>query len=136
MRRRFAFIFRRRKTINYCGEPQRVKYLIQNAEYTGIYGISFWVVMINVLFYDLFYQRTVKKLYILLIFIFPWLMGYYLFNQVDKHIIENHKIKVSEYKNGKKKLLGFFIGLAMKECRGQANPKILNQIFLQKLESD
>ena len=46
------------------------------------------------------------------------------------------KIKVSEYKNGKTKLLGFFIGLAMKECKGQANPKILNKILIRKLESD
>ena len=44
-------------------------------------------------------------------------------------IINNNKDKVDDYKKGKKKLLGFFVGLAMKETKVQANPKILNEIF-------
>ena len=57
-----------------------------------------------------------------------------ILEKIINDILENNKTKVSEYKNGKKKLLGFFIGLAMKECKEQANPKILNQIFIKKLE--
>ena len=48
-------------------------------------------------------------------------------------ILENNEDKVTEYKSGKHKLLGFFVGLAMKESKGKANPKILNQILMKKL---
>lgn len=44
---------------------------------------------------------------------------------------ENHD-KVVEYKSGKEKLFGFFIGQAMKKTEGKANPQILNDI-LKKL---
>tara|TARA_Y100000590_G_scaffold442504_1_gene570669 strand:+ start:401 stop:1873 length:1473 start_codon:yes stop_codon:yes gene_type:complete len=53
-------------------------------------------------------------------------------NIIDK-ILENNQDKVKEYNNGKSKLLGFFVGLAMKESKGKANPKILNQILLKKI---
>lgn len=43
--------------------------------------------------------------------------------------------KVSEYKNGKEKLFGFFIGQAMKKTEGKANPKILNNILRDLLSS-
>ena len=35
--------------------------------------------------------------------------------------------------NGKNKLLGFFVGQAMKKTKGKANPKLLNEILLNKL---
>ena len=54
--------------------------------------------------------------------------------KVINKIIENNKDKVLEYKAGKNKLLGFFVGLAMKESKGKANPKILNKILLEKIE--
>lgn len=41
--------------------------------------------------------------------------------------------KVLEYKSGKEKLFGFFIGQIMKESKGQANPEIVNQILKTKL---
>ena len=40
---------------------------------------------------------------------------------------------VEDYLNGKEKLLGFFVGQAMKLSKGKANPKILNYILKQKL---
>jgi aspartyl-tRNA(Asn)/glutamyl-tRNA(Gln) amidotransferase subunit B len=48
-------------------------------------------------------------------------------------IISNHPSEVAAYKNGKTKLLGFFVGQIMKETRGQANPKMVNDILKQKL---
>ncbi len=42
-------------------------------------------------------------------------------------IIEDNKEKVKEYKSGKDKLFGFFVGQAMKASGGKANPKLLNQ---------
>ena len=42
--------------------------------------------------------------------------------------------KVTEYQSGKTGLLGFFVGQAMKETRGQGNPQLLNEIFIRLLE--
>ena len=50
------------------------------------------------------------------------------------NIIDMNQDKVKEYKAGKNKLLGFFVGLAMKESKGRANPKILNKILIEKLK--
>ena len=41
---------------------------------------------------------------------------------------------VAEYRAGKTKLLGFFVGQAMKASRGKANPKTVNQILRAKLD--
>ena len=48
-------------------------------------------------------------------------------------IIEDNKEKVEEYKSGKDKLFGFFVGQAMKASGGKANPKLLNEILKNKL---
>ncbi|MBT3311238.1 MAG: Asp-tRNA(Asn)/Glu-tRNA(Gln) amidotransferase subunit GatB [Desulfobacteraceae bacterium] len=42
--------------------------------------------------------------------------------------------EVEAYKNGKTKLMGFFVGQVMKESRGKANPKIVNEILRNKLD--
>jgi aspartyl-tRNA(Asn)/glutamyl-tRNA(Gln) amidotransferase subunit B len=42
--------------------------------------------------------------------------------------------EVAEFKGGKDKLLGFFVGQVMKETRGKANPKLLNELLLKKLK--
>src|SRR6185437_8288842 len=41
--------------------------------------------------------------------------------------------KVAEYKSGKDKLYGFFVGQAMKATGGKANPALLNDILRKKL---
>ncbi|OGS91452.1 MAG: aspartyl/glutamyl-tRNA amidotransferase subunit B [Gallionellales bacterium GWA2_60_18] len=51
---------------------------------------------------------------------------------VDEIIAANAD-KVAEYRSGKDKLFGFFIGLAMKASKGKANPAQLNEILKQKL---
>ena len=43
--------------------------------------------------------------------------------------------EVEAYRNGKTKLLGFFVGQVMKETRGKANPKMVNEILKRKLEA-
>ena len=43
--------------------------------------------------------------------------------------------EVEAYRNGKTKLLGFFVGQVMKETRGKANPKMVNEILKNKLET-
>ena len=60
-------------------------YLIQNSEITGIYGISFWLVMLNILVYQIFFENQNKKymFFAFGIFIFPWIFGYYLYFKTD-----------------------------------------------------
>ena len=53
-------------------------------------------------------------------------------NIVQEVINENQKM-VEQYLSGKDKLLGFFVGQAMKKSKGKANPKILNEILKEKL---
>jgi aspartyl-tRNA(Asn)/glutamyl-tRNA(Gln) amidotransferase subunit B len=48
-------------------------------------------------------------------------------------IIQNHPGEAGRYRDGDKKLMGFFMGQVMKETRGQANPKLATQLFQQKL---
>ena len=42
--------------------------------------------------------------------------------------------KVAEYRGGKDKLFGFFVGQVMKASGGQANPRMVNDILRQKLD--
>jgi aspartyl-tRNA(Asn)/glutamyl-tRNA(Gln) amidotransferase subunit B len=51
---------------------------------------------------------------------------------VDKVITANPE-QVAEYRAGKDKLIGYFVGQVMKETRGQANPGQVNQILKDKL---
>jgi aspartyl-tRNA(Asn)/glutamyl-tRNA(Gln) amidotransferase subunit B len=43
--------------------------------------------------------------------------------------------KVAEYKGGKEKLFGFFVGQVMKASKGTANPAKVNQILKERLAS-
>ena len=52
---------------------------------------------------------------------------------IDKIIADNPK-NVEEYKSGKEKLFGFFVGQAMKATQGKANPGIINNILREKLK--
>ncbi|MDR1334732.1 MAG: Asp-tRNA(Asn)/Glu-tRNA(Gln) amidotransferase subunit GatB [Holosporaceae bacterium] len=52
-----------------------------------------------------------------------------------REALSEHIDKVAEYKNGKDKLFGFFVGQAMKKTEGKANPQMLNDI-LKKLLSE
>ena len=53
-------------------------------------------------------------------------------------LIANNPAQVDQYRaadEGKqKKLIGFFVGQAMKASKGQANPQMLNQLLKQKLD--
>ena len=51
---------------------------------------------------------------------------------IDKVIADNPD-KVKEYKSGKEKLFGFFVGQAMKDSNGKANPQLVNDILKKKL---
>lgn len=50
-------------------------------------------------------------------------------------ILSTHADKVAEYRAGKDKLFGFFVGQVMKATAGKANPAVLNDILKKKLQS-
>lgn len=51
---------------------------------------------------------------------------------IDK-ILEAHSDKVVEYRSGKDKLFGFFVGLVMKNMAGKANPELVNKLLKERL---
>lgn len=53
---------------------------------------------------------------------------------IVEEIIESNPDEVKRYREGKKALIGFFIGQAMKKSQGKANPKVVREIIIQKLE--
>ena len=52
---------------------------------------------------------------------------------IDK-VLESNKDKVEQYKSGKDKLFGFFVGQVMKVSGGKANPQLVNDILKKKLK--
>ncbi|WRD22097.1 Asp-tRNA(Asn)/Glu-tRNA(Gln) amidotransferase subunit GatB [Helicobacter pylori] len=52
--------------------------------------------------------------------------------KVIEEVLKNNADKVFEYKSGKDKLFGFFVGQAMKNLKG-ANPSVVNAILKEKL---
>ena len=51
---------------------------------------------------------------------------------IDK-VIDSNRDKATEYKSGKVKLFGFFVGQVMKVSGGIANPQLVNEILKKKL---
>ena len=54
--------------------------------------------------------------------------GSYVSPTTASHVV------VAAYKGGKDKLFGFFVGQAMKETKGRANPQMLNKLLKEELE--
>jgi aspartyl-tRNA(Asn)/glutamyl-tRNA(Gln) amidotransferase subunit B len=53
--------------------------------------------------------------------------------KIVDEIIAANPAQVAEYRSGKEKVFGFFVGLAMKASKGKANPAQLNEILKKKL---
>ncbi len=54
---------------------------------------------------------------------------------IDKAMQANPKL-VEDYRKGKEKLFGFFVGEVMKETKGKANPKLVNELLKEKLKGE
>ena len=52
---------------------------------------------------------------------------------IDK-VLSSNQDKVIQYKSGKDKLFGFFVGQVMKEMKGKGNPGMINDILKSKLK--
>lgn len=53
---------------------------------------------------------------------------------IIEEVIENNPDEVERYREGKKALIGFFIGQVMKQSKGKANPKLVRELISKKLE--
>jgi aspartyl-tRNA(Asn)/glutamyl-tRNA(Gln) amidotransferase subunit B len=49
-------------------------------------------------------------------------------------ILDANAGQVAEYRSGKDKLFGFFVGQVMKVSKGKANPTVVNELLLEKLK--
>ena len=54
--------------------------------------------------------------------------------EVIDEIIASNPGQVEQYRGGKDKLFGFFVGQAMKATKGQANPEVVNKLLKEKLK--
>jgi aspartyl-tRNA(Asn)/glutamyl-tRNA(Gln) amidotransferase subunit B len=54
--------------------------------------------------------------------------------EIVEKILADNKDKVDQYKSGKDKLFGFFVGQVMKVSGGKANPQLVNEILKNKLK--
>ena len=54
---------------------------------------------------------------------------------VIEEVLQNNPDKIAAYKEGKTKLLGYFVGEVMKKTQGKANPKVVNEILKGKLDN-
>lgn len=55
--------------------------------------------------------------------------------QLVKSVLTENPNQVEQYLSGKTKVMGFLIGQVMKKTKGQANPKLANQLMSEELES-
>jgi Asp-tRNA(Asn)/Glu-tRNA(Gln) amidotransferase B subunit len=55
--------------------------------------------------------------------------GNWRHEQIVDEIIKNNAPQVAQFKSGNEKILGFFVGQAMKATQGKANPKLLNELL-------
>ncbi|OGU72820.1 MAG: aspartyl/glutamyl-tRNA amidotransferase subunit B [Ignavibacteria bacterium RBG_16_34_14] len=55
-------------------------------------------------------------------------------NVIEK-ILGSHQREVKQFLEGNEKVLGFLVGQIMKETKGKANPKIVNELLKEKLDS-
>ena len=57
-----------------------------------------------------------------------------MIKELAQQVIAKYPEKVSEYRAGKKGLLGLFVGEVMKLSKGKADPKMTNKIISEILE--
>ena len=53
---------------------------------------------------------------------------------IVQKIVQDNPEQVAAYKGGRDKLFGFFVGQAMKETKGRANPQLLNKLLKEELD--
>ena len=54
--------------------------------------------------------------------------------KIISNVLSKNKDKVAQYKSGKVKLFGYFVGEVMKVSKGKANPVLVNEILKANLK--
>ncbi len=54
--------------------------------------------------------------------------------EVVKKVLDANPKSIEDFKNGKNRVLGFVVGLIMKETRGKANPQIVNKLVNEEIK--
>jgi aspartyl-tRNA(Asn)/glutamyl-tRNA(Gln) amidotransferase subunit B len=55
--------------------------------------------------------------------------------EIISKVLSGNPAEVEAFRNGKTKLMGFFVGQVMKETRGKANPAMVNEILKKMLDA-
>jgi aspartyl-tRNA(Asn)/glutamyl-tRNA(Gln) amidotransferase subunit B len=59
-----------------------------------------------------------------------------LIENIILQVLEENPEEVSAYRNGKEKLIGFFMGQVMRASKGKANPQVITKILQDKLNAN
>ena len=54
--------------------------------------------------------------------------------KIISEVLSKNQDKLTQYKSGKIKLFGYFVGEVMKVSKGKANPRLVNEILKTKLK--
>lgn len=54
--------------------------------------------------------------------------------KIIKQVVAQHPQQVAEYKAGKEKMFGFFVGQIMQKTQGKGNPKLIQEILKKLLQ--
>ena len=54
--------------------------------------------------------------------------------KIISEVLSKNQDKITQYKSGKIKLFGYFVGEVMKISKGKANPQLVNEILKTKLK--
>ncbi len=57
-------------------------------------------------------------------------------NALIEEVVTANPQQVAQYRSGKEKVFGFFVGQIMKKSRGQANPQQVNELLRARLTQD
>ena len=55
---------------------------------------------------------------------------------IVREIIAANPVQAEDFRAGKTKLMGYFVGQLMQKTKGRANPKLANQLFSQELGNE
>ena len=53
--------------------------------------------------------------------------------KIAAEIVANNAAQAEEFRGGKTKLMGFFVGQLMKQTKGKANPALANELLMKEL---
>ncbi|MDO8721715.1 MAG: Asp-tRNA(Asn)/Glu-tRNA(Gln) amidotransferase GatCAB subunit B, partial [Syntrophales bacterium] len=56
--------------------------------------------------------------------------------KIIARVVEANPIQLEQYRGGKEKVFGFFVGQVMKATQGKANPQLINDLLKRRLSAE